>query len=1288
VLRRHHFHFAWHLTVRAYRLATWLVLIAGLAITLLLLGVRYWLLPSIDSYRPWIESVVSRAAQQRVTIARVSGNWSEVRPRLALEGVVIHDAEGRPALELRRVDAVLAWRSLLRASLRFHTLVVSEPDLTVRRDAQGRLFVAGIAVDDTRAEGGGFTDWLLAQPEIQLVRARVTWVDEQRGARPFELANLDLRLQSALRRHRLGVSALLPPEVGGRVELRGDLRRRRRPGLGAWSGQLYGRTTYVNVASLQTWLDLPVAFDSGSAEVEAWVEVEEGAPTDVTADLRVAGLQVRLAPDLPRLDFAQAQGRVTFDRIADGVEASVRRFGFVLASGVALPPTDVLVRRTTPRSGQPAATQVEAISLAVAPLVALAEGLPLDPGIKNRLRGVQASGNVDDLRLEWTGALPRPERYSVTARLNGVTLFAGPDAPGLANLSGHVRADQDGGRADIAGKPLALVLPRLFEEPLRFDAADAQVSWRFPEGRLAVEIARLSFSNPDLAGSVAGSYQVAEAGPGVANLTGSLSRVQAASAHRYVPIVAGTGTRAWLEAALAEGTATDVRFTLRGDLRQFPFDRAPRSGLFEVVSRIDGVRLQYAPNWPAVEGASGTMTFRGRGMEIVGRARVLGVEILKARAIIPDLLDPEAVLEVDGDAQGPTAGFLRFLDASPVGEMIGGFTRGLRVEGAGKLGLQLRIPLHHVRDTGVTGNFRFLGNQLSGHPDIPPMRNLDATLRFTHKGVEVTNASAVVFEGPATFNVSVDQRGGVRVSASGRVTPTGLRKMYDTPWLGFLEGETDWKAVATVRKQRFDLTVESSLAGLALKLPAPLAKPAPQAWPLRVQRRSGPGGESLLQVGLGRILSAAMALDASDGQTRITRGAVDFGPNAKLPPGPGVRVSGNIDGLDVDEWLDVVQAMRDEGRGTAGAAEPETTGSFDFAGGTLDIQTLEAFGRTLHAVRLSVEHKEGVWGGRVSSREVEGDIDWIPAGRGRLVARLSRLHVPEAETGPAGEARESITGRDLPALDVTATSFRFGKLDLGALALKATPNGPAWQVEKLELDSPEGRLKVQGGWQLVRGRPSNQFAVRLDVQNIGGLMKRLGQPEGIVGGTARFEGPLAWEGLPYRVDVPTLSGRVHLKARKGRFSKLEPGIGKLLGVFSLQSLPRRLSFDFRDIFAQGFSFDEIDATAQIERGTMRLEDFLMTGTAARVQMKGELDLVKETQALELRVVPSISDTVAIGTALVNPAIGLATLLAGRALNNPIDQVVAVDYRISGPWDDPQVTRVGRAAERPKGQGGK
>jgi len=49
-----------------------------------------------------------------------------------------------------------------------------------------------------------------------------------------------------------------------------------------------------------------------------------------------------------------------------------------------------------------------------------------------------------------------------------------------------------------------------------------------------------------------------------------------------------------------------------------------------------------------------------------------------------------------------------------------------------------------------------------------------------------------------------------------------------------------------------------------------------------------------------------------------------------------------------------------------------------------------------------------------------------------------------------------------------------------------------------------------------------------------------------------------------------MGGGFNVNVESGQFLKADPGIAKLLGVLSLQSLPGGLALDFRDVFSDGF----------------------------------------------------------------------------------------------------------------------
>jgi uncharacterized protein YhdP len=157
-----------------------MVLAAGLAFAVLVLGLRYWILPNVDQYRDSIAHVITKAINQRIAIGRVSGNWDGLRPEIVLEDVTVFDHAGRPALKLSRIKNTLSWFSVAALEPRFRSIEIQEPALDIRRDRRGVFFIAGIEIKD--AEGGGFADWLLRQRELVVRQAAVSWHDELHGA--------------------------------------------------------------------------------------------------------------------------------------------------------------------------------------------------------------------------------------------------------------------------------------------------------------------------------------------------------------------------------------------------------------------------------------------------------------------------------------------------------------------------------------------------------------------------------------------------------------------------------------------------------------------------------------------------------------------------------------------------------------------------------------------------------------------------------------------------------------------------------------------------------------------------------------------------------------------------------------------------------------------------------------------------------------------------------------------------------------------------------------------------
>ena len=1250
----------------------WTLVAAALACAFVVLGLRYWVLPNIESYREDIAAAVSKTAKVRITIGRISASWEGMRPRLILEDISVFDKAGRRALGLERVESTVAWKSLPALNLHFHSLDIYRPSLAVRRDAKGVVSVAGIELEPDDRKRGGLSEWLLEQRNVEVHDALLSWTDELRQAPPLELTGVYLKMLNRGRRHRFGLRAVPPPSLAGPVDVRGDLRGDGADLASDWNGKLFVQLDSRDLAAWGPWLDIPFELTHGAGVVRSWLTFSGHKLGEIIADVKLSGVRTRLRDDLPELELDVLHGRLAWKNLPSGFELSAS--GLALAgAGLALPPADFLVRVKTDKGGvQQGELQANALNLA--PLAMLADRLPLQDELRSQLTGFSPRGNVHDLALRWKGVWPRLENYSVRGRFEALAFNRSGKLPGVSGLSGNIDGTEKGGTLHLTGAGVNLDMPLVFGSPLTFDTLTAQLGWSRTGDRVELRFNNVSFANSDAAGSVLGSYRTAPQSRGDIDLTGNLTRADARAIPRYMPINEFRKVRPWLERALVEGHSNDVRFRLKGRLDEFPF-REEKRGTFHLSARIADGTLDYADRWPRFENIEGDLQFRGTRMDFLARqGTISGVKVAKVQGEIPDLTAHPEVLTITGEAEGATSDFLGFISKSPVTDMIERFTEGMQAQGAGRLALKLALPLGQLPTSKVAGTYSFTGNQIVFERDVPPFEQASGRIEFSESSVRIPGVSGVFLGGPVTLAATTQRDSTMRATMQGRVNVDNVRKASGPGWMQHLRGAADWRGVLTLRKKVPDLVIESNLQGISSSLPAPFVKSATESVPLRIERRFMSAQQDRISFAYGDIVKAELVRRSDGNQTVVDRGIVRFGGGEPgEADGPGVWVRGALKTLDFDDWL---AFQRGGGEGAA---------SYSIAGADVKLGEVDFFGRRFTDLAVTASTQTGGTQITLAGRDIEGGVTWRGEGNGRLTARLKKLNLPAAEGKPLAMSPTPPADKpvDLPALDVVVDQFRYGQKQLGRLELSAVHNERDWRIERLRLTNPDSVLTAEGVWQGWLTQPRTQLNVRMDVSDIGRTLARWNYPAGVRRGTAKVEGHLSWAGSPHDFDYPTLGGQLVVDAANGQFLKLEPGIAKLLGILSLQSLPRRMTLDFRDVFSDGFAFDGILGALKIDRGIASTENFRIAGPSARVVMSGEVDLARETQKLRVRVTPHLSESVAIAGALIGgPVAGVAAFLAQKILKDPIEQLVSFEYNVTGTWSEPQVAKVERAALPP------
>ncbi|CAN5243214.1 YhdP family protein [soil metagenome] len=1058
------------------------------------------------------------------------------------------------------------------------------------------------------------------------------------------------------------------------------------------------------------------------------------------ADVRSAQVRVVAERERGRDWSRDRSSRARVDRIA------LQKLRFTTAGGLDFPASDFSQSLTFDASGAVIGGETHTPSIDLVPLARIARQLPLPEAVAARIERLDPRGHLTDVDYRWTGAAATPDTLELKAGFDKLSLNAAasttapkpgqswnPGTPGFTNMTGSIEVAEGRGRLQIDSAGSSFTYPGVFEDPeLKLDELRLDASWVRGEEGLAIDVAQLDWSNLDTGGTFSGKWhspwRPGARFPGVLELDGRLDRVDAQAVNRYLPLSIPDSVRHWVRDGISAGRYEGVDVRVRGDLRHFPFANE-RDGEFRLSGRLTDGRLDFepgqhaadgvAPAWPIIDSIRGELTFERSGFTLAAAAgRSNGVLIERTTVHIADYSQPDHIVEIDGQARGNLADMLGYARASPIDGWVGNVFEAASAAGTARLGLSLRLALHDPKQTRLKGDLELTDNTLAMGV-VPPFDQLSGHVSFDERSARIPDAHAMFMGGPIRLSTRAEPAvagngapAQFAVHAEGSMTAGALRDFLNFSVLDSTSGSAPYAGDFTVREGRPALQLNSTLAGFESTLPLPARKAADAMLPLNLSLDTSSGSVSttlreLWTLKLGDDIQMMIERDRKIGaEPQITRAALGAGAPASLPA-EGSFALVKLPELDVDAWRKIL--MPDPNRKTA-TGTPASVAALPLPAmlaGTTDL--LHVGGKQIERVTAGATLGEaGAIAVNIESPNAEGTLTWtapspaLPGGR--VVARLFRLVVPPvapaAAGSPAPPAANNVddlidysSGKtELPAFDVIVDDFELRGRKLGRIEVQGQAQAVAsaedgvreWQLKKLSLATPEAHLEATGSF----ARAFTRLDFRLDVGDLGQFLDRMGVPGAIRDGTLRLSGKAQWRGSPLSIDVPTLDGDMTMRVGRGQFLRTEPGIGRLIGVLSLQSLPRRLTLDFRDVFSEGFAFDRVDATVQLHQGVASTRDFKMVGVAATVLMEGHADLAHETQDLRVAVLPDINAggaSIAYGL-LVNPVIGIGTFLAQWLLREPLAQVFSNEYRITGGWADPQVDKIEDRKPVPAGPG--
>ena len=315
------------------------------------------------------------------------------------------------------------------------------------------------------------------------------------------------------------------------------------------------------------------------------------------------------------------------------------------------------------------------------------------------------------------------------------------------------------------------------------------------------------------------------------------------------------------------------------------------------------------------------------------------------------------------------------------------------------------------------------------------------------------------------------------------------------------------------------------------------------------------------------------------------------------------------------------------------------------------------------------------WRARVESESIKGNVEVVLNEGGNPSVKLLGLQVTTLD---AIKGEWDITPNDFPSMYLSAQGVYIDENVLPNFSAELLSQDNMLTISNLQFDGVgvgDEMLSFNGFW--VDGRTG--LYANAKGNGLAEFLQKLKVKEKVAGGEFDFDIRLFCECTPWNMNYQDVTGYVAMKVKKGVFTEKDPNIGRILSLLNIKSIAKRLKLDVGDVTKEGFVYEDIDARILISNALAKIDKFELNATSGVIRLTGHSHIINEEYEMMAKVSPAVGDAVPAATALAGGgAIGLGVwlideaLFEGKLIDKIVDKVVDIEYKITGPWDNPTI----------------
>lgn len=1236
----------------------WYVVMHFTVFTAVALSLVRIAMPYAENYLSDIEQWAKAQLHLDITITNLDSGWHGLGPALRFKGVTI--ADEKTAKVLTKIDYVDVQLDVLASIMKWDWVL-------------GRLTVDGLVAtlrESSGPEGMDVVPWPLLQAfkRITVKDAEIVWPMPEGAPLVVNVAEFSVRPENNKQRVELNMYLGDPrSRVQFIVDTEGDWMT---PASIKVNG--YARLKSVTFDPRympHVWRNF--SLEQGVLSGDLWFDYDQGKWRHVLGHVGLSNMMIN--NDITKKT-------IPFSFVGDvALEASASGNMRLTADDVSLKLHDKQSALTAwvleIEAEKPWQAKLNAISLFDAISMGRILGHISEPMEKTL---VAHDPHARLYNIEWVGRPDEVNSWRLGFQLSDAYDKAEGKWPGFDNLSGTVKLTATRGAFEVDSPNLTLVLPSIYSHALEIDSTKGLIEWTYSP--LQITTSQFEFVENETRVTMDLALNFPEKKSPHMNLYVETDTITRDDILYYLPgKVLSPGLFHWISTSFQQGEVTKATGRVEGALADFPYENG--SGVFELQFALKDTLLHYQDRWPSIHGVSAQLVIDGKKFQAyIDTGHFQNTEITQAVAAI-DYSDKRKplVLTLSGDMTGPASDAETFLKESPLWETMGTGMSWVDVEGTLNTKLNLKIPLDDQSEADTEGSVSMEKGTILMPAWKIAFNDVSGSVAFKNGCMTAKDIHATFLERPAMLNV------GCKIASGNRLHDWVLRSAFEMkdvyPYLTpiapqIITGASDYAITLSTLSRQGDstLSLTSDLKGITIDAPSPMGKAADITKTFSIRMPLKSEITFVPVVSYDGLFNAAVSLK-KEGEKVVYKGVnVILGTEpATAPKAEGFFIGGKLNSLNVDAWLSFFDKFKKPGEKPL-----EVQGGFW-------ADTLVYKGFRLDETYLSWKRLAAAWEVSLDGPGAKGTIT-VPDAIS-IAAPLSLqfdryVWQTHPETTPTPESDP----RTMPAINFYCRQFFFQKQSLGEVLFQVRPQARGVTFEPVTIKSDVHQLTAKGSWLQTDVGVQTVFAGNATSNNIAKTLEASGLKSDIEDSKSEATFDVRWIGSPAKFNKATMSGNVNILLKKGRLTAVNPGLGRLLGLFSVESIARRLQFDFSDVFQKGFAFDEFQAKIDINNGIASTKDATMKAPSANMTLSGKVGLVNGTLDMDLDVKSTATSAVptigAAAVAIANPAVGAAMWLAGKMFN-PLEGLGHYRYHITGTWQQPVFTDISGEIQQPK-----